>query len=281
MSSETRREDNPIKSTISFCSPQETVTIREASTEPKQNLARLESENPVLEKQLPQQIDFSDLEFDGALPKPKPSARQRKILINLLGNPFTPESEWLNICQMLGHETRIPRRKPLRRRTLRAFALALIVAPLTYALGTHLEKSFVKSVSPKLAAFNTSWDQYQDNMQTEISRSWIPSPYAESEIVSLIFKVNEDGTTGPIRLGRSFRKSQSWQSDLFRRSCVKAVLNARLNPLPLGLSGQEVECFFERPNSKPFSVDNIGYGCTDERLISYAGLEPVSIVVKK
>jgi hypothetical protein len=280
VSSETRREDNTIKSTISFCSPQDTVIIREATSEPKQNLARLQDENPIVEKHLPRQIDFSELEFDGALPKPKPSARQRKILINLLGNPFTPESEWLNICQMLGHETRIPRRKPLRRRTLRAFALALIVAPLTYALGTHLEKSFVKSVSPTIAAFNTSWDQYQDNMQMEISRSWIPSPYAENEIVSLIFKVNEDGTTGPIRLGRSSRGSQGWQSDLFRRSCVKAVLNARLNPLPLGLAGQEVECFFHRHNSTPPSLDRISYGDND-RLISYAGFEPVSIVVSK
>jgi TonB family protein len=135
----------------------------------------------------------------------KPSAKCKRHLVEVLGNPHTPESEWLRVCSILGDYKHTPRNR-MRRFTPERFAFGL------YALGTALgwiaccvilfhathpsERGFY--VHPSNLSTGPFYDgidfhSYMADLQHTIKHAWIPPTGTVPRRTVVLFKINDDG----------------------------------------------------------------------------------------
>jgi TonB family protein len=221
------------------------ISLSESPAVAQQFLARIEEEAISAQRRELMDHMTQAARFNALLDKCV-SAKQRHHLLQVLGNPHTPESEWLRACEILGdyQYSPAPRTAPLR---ILLFAVCVSASVVIYTLSTHMlgTPQYVPVVaqppvvvyppviapSPIPVKADVSFGPYMADLQRRIKRAWFPPRGIESHRVVVVFKVHEHGELSNLRV------TQSSGVATHDQAALAAVENASpFRPLPRGAS---------------------------------------------
>jgi TonB family protein len=219
------------------------ISLSESPAVPQQFLARIEEEAISAQRRELMHHITQAARFNALLDKCV-SAKQRHHLLQVLGNPHTPESEWIRACEILGdyQHSPAPRTAPLR---ILLFAVCVSASVVIYTLSTRMLSTPVPVVtipptvvyppvitpSPVPVKGDVSFGPYMADLQRRIKRAWYPPRGIESHRVVVVFKVHEHGELSNLRI------SQSSGVPNRDKAALDAVQNASpFRPLPQGAS---------------------------------------------
>jgi TonB family protein len=190
------------------------IHLSESSTKPQQFLAHIEAEALSAQEQelvyhISQASRFSPF-LDNSV-----AGKQRLHLVQVLGNPNTPESEWLRACEVLGDYRHNPAARTDSTRIL-LFAVCLSASVVIHALAMHMLRespTYITVVNQPSQATNTpapapvqvdvDFGPYMADLQRRIKRVWFPPRDKVSRRVVIIFKIHENGGLSDLKLNRS------------------------------------------------------------------------------
>jgi TonB family protein len=243
--------------------------IKADSATPQQLLAVIEKESlSAYKAELPRRMPepsgarkFSDIGL---------TAHEKSRLHQILGNPYTPEHEWLRASYMLDRYLEKPKGLRTASRILvfaTALALGYILGGLVYGFTIHVGSiAMVASnqvmIAPKqkpdwpaarsYPAAEIDFSPYMAQLQRHIKRCWFPPRSYENRRVVVAFKILKNGGMSNLHLLESSGYAAA------DKAALLAVENAApFNVSPLG-SSENVDILFTfnynafKTNSMPF-----------------------------
>jgi TonB family protein len=165
------------------------------------------------------------------------SNKQKKHLLNIIGNPCAEESQWMHACKLLGSEiSRVCPKHQKRSNKRRLFAWLIaacsLISLVFVASKVHgPNPQHATPIASKPAESDVDFGPYMADMQRRIKGHWFPPKEDQPKRVVLLFKVHSNGAISDVKLEKP---SGSKLADL---AAIEAVRQASpLNPLPAGAS---------------------------------------------